>query len=116
MTSKNSKKKSSTCFITTAVCDSFNKPDDCYELTIFRNFRDNWLLQQKNGKELIEEYYKIAPAIVTNIDSLQNPKLIYKEIWKFYLQPCLLYLEQGENEKCKKMYIKMVETLKQYYY
>ena len=24
------------CFITTAVCDSFDKPDDCFELTTFR--------------------------------------------------------------------------------
>ena len=31
----------SVCFVTTAVCDSFGKSDDCFELTTFRNFRDN---------------------------------------------------------------------------
>lgn len=38
------------CFITTAVCDSFNKLDDCYELTMFRDFRDNWLKKQPKVK------------------------------------------------------------------
>ena len=29
------------CFITTAVCEAYKKADDCYELQMFRNFRDN---------------------------------------------------------------------------
>ena len=31
------------CFITTAVCESEGKPDDCAELTAFRAFRDGYL-------------------------------------------------------------------------
>lgn len=60
------------CFITTAVCDSFGKADDCYELTAFRNFRDKWLVNQADGKNLIAEYYNIAPKIVEKINSLSN--------------------------------------------
>lgn len=103
----------SLCFITTAVCDSFGKADDCYELTAFRNFRDKWLANQADGKTLIDEYYEIAPKIVEKINSLSNSADIYKNIWRDYLSTCLKFIEVGENSKCKKIYIDMVNTLKE---
>lgn len=106
---------SSGCFITTAVCRTLKKPDNCYELTAFRSFRDKWLYKQPGGKELIEEYYRIAPPIVGIIDSLPDSASIYQSIWKKYLTPCLQYIESGQFEKCKTSYITMVNTLKTQY-
>lgn len=103
----------SLCFITTAVCDSFGKADDCYELTAFRNFRDKWLVNQSDGKNLISEYYNIAPKIVEKINSLANSAEVYKNIWNDYLSKCLNFIESGENSKCKKIYVEMVNTLKE---
>ena len=103
----------SLCFITTAVCDSFGKADDCYELTAFRNFRDKWLVNQTDGKNLIAEYYNIAPKIVDKINSLTNSAEVYKNIWNDYLSKCLNFIESGENSKCKKIYVDMVNTLKE---
>ena len=100
------------CFITTAVCDNFGKPDDCYELTAFRKFRDGWLKMQSDGQKLIEEYYKTAPSIVAKINSLPNAKIIYSEIWDNYLSKCLSYIESRDYTACKKLYVKMVENLK----
>lgn len=100
------------CFITTAVCDNFGKPDDCYELTAFRKFRDGWLKMQSDGQKLIEEYYKTAPSIVAKINSLPNAKIIYSEIWDKYLSKCLSYIESRDYTACKKLYVKMVENLK----
>ncbi len=57
-------KNSSGCFITTAVCLSMGKADDCEELIAMRLFRDKWLQNQPDGAELIEDYYRTAPAIV----------------------------------------------------
>lgn len=107
-----SQKKSSDCFITTVVYKCFGKPDDCYELTMFRSFRDNWLARQPDGRDLIAEYYAIAPAIVRRIDLMTSSAAIYQQIWQQYLAPCLKYLEQGENEACKKHYVDMVKALK----
>ena len=104
------------CFITTAVCGSFNKPDDCYELTTFRNFRDTWLSAQPDGKSLIAEYYSIAPQIVANINRLDDAKKIYKNIWQEYLEPCLNFIKCGDNLSCKNKYIKMVSELKKIYF
>ena len=100
------------CFITTAVCNNFGKTDNCYELMTFRNFRDNWLINQSDGKTLIAEYYSIAPMIVKKINNLNNAAQIYKSIWNEYLKPCLTFIEIGENKKCKHLYIDMVTTLK----
>ncbi|MBE8949089.1 MAG: CDC27 family protein [Quinella sp. 3Q1] len=103
------------CFVTTAVCGSFGKPDDCYELTTFRKFRDGWLSAQADGKNLIAEYYEIAPRIVANINRLANAAQIYKKIWQEYLVPCLNYIRSGDNLSCKNKYVEMVQELKKIY-
>lgn len=111
----NSSASSSSCFITTAVCNSFGKPDDCYELTSFRNYRDNWLVKQTSGEQLIKEYYTVAPAIVKAIDTQEDASLIYKVIWEKYLRKCLEYIETEQFEKCKALYMEMVNAMKAKY-
>ena len=101
------------CYITTAVCGSLHKPDDCYELTLFRAFRDGWLQAQPDGDALIAEYYEIAPSIVQAIDALPNAKEIYRTIWDKHLAPCLAMLEAKNMRGCKEAYKKMVLDLKE---
>ena len=105
--------RNSDCFITAAIYKSFGKPDDCYELTTFRNFRDNWLFNQPDGKTLIKEYYNIAPIIVAKINALSDSAEIYKNLWRDYLAACLKSIEVGDNFTCKKIYVDMVHTLKE---
>ncbi len=102
------------CFITSATCLSLQKPDNCYELKTFRDFRDNWLSKQPDGDKLITEYYTIAPAIVDYINKMPYKDEIYKSIWTDYLSNCLLLIEEGQNEEAKKIYINMVYTLSGY--
>lgn len=42
------------CYITTAVCDGLGKPDDCYELTLLRDYRDNYLVKSEEGASLVK--------------------------------------------------------------
>lgn len=104
------------CYITTAVCESLNKPDDCYELTLFRNYRDFYLMEQENGLELIREYYDKAPTIVKRIDKHRDSKKIYRGLWKNYLFYCVRYIEEGDNEKCLDLYRQMVRELIEHYF
>lgn len=76
------------CFVTTATCLSLNKGEDCEELTVFRNFRDNWLLKQRYGIQLIEEYYTYAPSIVNAINQRENYLDIYLRLWSVIIEPC----------------------------
>lgn len=108
-------KKGIFCYITTAVCRSLDKPDDCYELTALRNYRDEYLLASDDGKELVREYYNIAPTIVKRIGRKPDADHIYREIWEDYLNPCIRLIEQGENEKCREKYSDMVRKLEAEY-
>ncbi|WP_455542549.1 GTPase family protein [Intestinibacter sp.] len=99
------------CYITTATCEEFGKPDNCYELTQFRKFRDEWLVKQDGGKELIQKYYNDAPKIVQKINLQQNHREIYNDIKEYYLKPCLSMIENNEFEKCKELYSEMVNNL-----
>lgn len=103
------------CYITTAVCESFGKDNNCYELQMFRKFRDNWLKRQKDGDRLIQEYYQTAPIIVKNIQRQPNADIIFQNIWDQYLCKCLMYIENEEYEKCKDLYISMVDQMKEKY-
>lgn len=108
-------KNKKACFITTAVCDSFGKSDDCFELTTFRKFRDKWLITQPDGKTLIKEYYAIAPKIVSNINQLADSAQIYRTIWQKHLEPCLNFIQHGDNLACKNKYVEMILELKKKY-
>lgn len=108
-------RKKGFCYITTAVCETLGKPDDCYELMMFREFRDNYLLKQEDGQELIQEYYHMAPMIVDNINAFEERDQIYKEIWHNYLKGCLSAIESGDDAICKTEYSKMVMELKKQY-
>ena len=99
------------CFITTAVCAADGKPDDCYELTTFRAFRDSWLANQPDGRSLIDKYYDIAPKIVDKINRLPDASKVYQSIRAEYLEPCLALIRQGKNIECKNLYVRMVESL-----
>lgn len=98
------------CFITTAICTHEGKPDDCEELTAFRGFRDGWM--RENGDvDLIEEYYEIAPAIVTAIDFGDDPEARYAALRRDYLGPCYRLLQDGKMQACREKYVEMVRDL-----
>lgn len=99
------------CYITTATLNYLNKPDDCYELNAFREFRDNWLSKQPGGIDLINRYYEVAPRIVELIDNSSNKEEIYNGLWLNYLSQCLNLIKSKEYEESKNLYIKMVTYL-----
>lgn len=103
------------CYITTAVCESMGKPDDCYELQTFRDFRDGYLMETKEGQNLVDEYYEIAPGIVMLINMQQDAEKIYEGIYKKYLLPCLGFIEKGNKEACRRHYEAMMRGLQKKY-
>lgn len=101
------------CYITTAVCETLGRPDDCYELTMFRQFRDGYLRKQPDGEQLVQEYYRRAPEIVKKIDESADSISIYRGIWEEHLKPCLSLIENGEDAACKERYMQMVNRLEE---
>lgn len=107
--------KSHFCYITTAVCQSLGRPDDCYELNLLRDYRDHYLSATQGGDVEIKEYYNVAPTIVHRIDRMENADEIYKDIWETYLSPCVTLIEEESHEECRELYAGMVRSLQKKY-
>ena len=103
------------CYITTAVCRSLDKDDDCYELRTLRDYRDRYLLGSDEGKDIVDTYYNIAPTIVNRINKTDDAVSTYKKIFSRYINPCIALIESGDYEECRKLYSDMVYTLKDIY-
>lgn len=105
------------CYITTAVCESLGKPDNCHELQVLRNYRDGYLMSSDEGRKIVERYYDIAPTIVKHINQTDNAKEVYQDIYNEYLMPCINLAEEQKLEECKEIYSGMVcELQKKFLY
>jgi len=108
--------KKGSCFITFAVCKSFNKPDDCAELTALRNFRDTFMMATTEMMDEVDEYYKIAPQICAEIEKSDDfGKRTYLTIWNKYLKSAVEAVNQNDNQKAYDIYKQMVMDLKREY-
>lgn len=103
------------CYITTAVCESLGKEDDCMELNLLRRYRDQYLMHSEEGAKIIEGYYDIAPTIVNRINKQADSAGIYQEIWECYLKKCVSLIQSDRKEECKEVYSSMVNYLTKEY-
>ena len=111
-TPKQESSSGSRCYITTAVCEYYGKPDDCIELETLRLFRDNWLIEQEDGISLIKQYYLEAPNIVKWMKNSKRFNLMCEILLHTYILPCVEHIKKREYKECKELYIKMVEKVK----
>ena len=111
-TSNHNSPSTSNCYITTAVCEYYGKSDDCVELETLRLFRDNWLIEQEDGKLLIKRYYLEAPGIVQWMKESGNFDKLCNYLLNKYILPCVELIKGKKFEECKTRYIEMVENLK----
>lgn len=82
--------------------------DNCYELTLLRWFRDNFVL-----KEDVEHYYEVAPMIVETINNEKTPGVIYGYIYSNIVHYCVQQIEQGNYEAAYNRYKSSVLTLEE---
>lgn len=111
MNEEKAKKENSACFITTAVCESLNKPDACDELMSMRWLRDRLRVEDSDMATLIEEYYRIAPLIVKKIDKSADAPVVYRQLWENFISAIYNDIKQKDYQDAKLRYIKMLEDL-----
>lgn len=107
--------KQKLCFVTTAVCRGLRKPQDCKEIMLMKQFRDGYFSERTEGKQLIQEYYDIAPTIVKRISKEAAPEEKYLYLWNTYIEKCVDHIENGRNEQCSRLYEAMMSELKEEY-
>lgn len=98
------------CYLTSACMKYFQEKfdDNCYELTILRWFRDDFV-----SKEDTEHYYEVAPIIVENINNEDKANIIYDYIYDNVVDYCVKQIEQGNYDKAYSRYRNSVLTLEE---
>lgn len=98
------------CFLTTACMKYFQEKfdDNCYELTVLRWFRDNFV-----SKEDIEYYYQVAPIIVETINKEEKSGMVYDYIYDNIVDYCVEQIEQGNYELAYNRYKNSVLVLEE---
>jgi hypothetical protein len=57
------------------------KSDTCEELNLLRKFRDDYMKNNQEGKDLVKKYYKLALGIVKRINSDKDKDKYYNYIY-----------------------------------
>lgn len=84
------------CYLTSACIKHFQDrfDDNCYELTVLRWFRDNFVSQED-----IAHYYQTAPVIVAGIDQCgKNAGIAYDYIYENVVRACVEAIENGDYD------------------
>jgi len=79
---------------------------------LLRWYRDNFLINEKDGPSLIEDYYRIAPQLVEKINSLGNRADVYEYLAENFISRCISLIEEKSYEAAKEHYKKMVNYIK----
>lgn len=108
------KKPSGGCFVTTACVEAAGLPDNCTELETMRYLRDEYLAKSAKGREMIREYYEIAPRIVKAIKRQANDHEIFCRVFRD-IKKVVSLINTGNSKEAIKEYKKMVLRLKQQY-
>ena len=101
---------SGSCYLTSACMKYFQDKfdDNCYELTVLRWFRDNFV-----SKEDIEHYYEVAPIIVETINKEEKSDIIYNYIYDNIVDYCVEQIEQGNYANAYSRYKNSVLILEE---
>ncbi len=105
-------KTDSHCYLTSACMKYLREKfdDNCYELTVLRWFRDNFV-----SKNDIEHYYKVAPIIVAKINNEEKCNAIYDYIYDNIIDYCITEIENGNYKEAYKRYKESILALEAYY-
>lgn len=110
-TTSNYQRSSDGCFITTAACVALKKDDDCAELMLLRQFRNEHLQGTVEDQLLVREYYRVGPMIVKKIHQTAHPEKTYCQIWNHFIKPSCEAIKNEQWESGKQIYIDMVKQL-----
>ena len=99
------------CFLTTACCEAYGKPDDCHELETLRTFRNGWLRFQPGGAEAIAIYGVVAPKICAALARDPRRDRQLARIYWGTIVPCLALIRLGLRRPAYTLYRRLVTRL-----
>lgn len=100
------------CFFTTATCGAVGLPDECFELRTLRQFRDMNLMRSADGRALVAEYYRIAPALVAAIDARADARRVWIGLYRAYVLPVAVLARLGLSRLAVAHYARLVRRVR----
>lgn len=85
------------CFLTSACTKSRGLPDNCTELQTLRKFRDQYMMNSHEGAAMVREYYKIAPPVVSAINSLEQQEEVWDFIYRELVSKSIELIESNQH-------------------
>ena len=102
------------CYLTTACIEAMNLPDDCHELQVLRKFRDGFVSETPEGRELVKEYYEIAPRIVEAVHDTGYENEILTELYS-EIKKIVSMIDRKKNSDAFRYYCEITQRLKKQY-
>ena len=99
------------CFLTTACVHHKKLTDDCKELNTLRDLRDNFMMTNEEGREIVRNYKQIGPRLIQSINSFENREEIYEYMYQQLVLPSVKMVEEGKKAQAVEYYQDFVNGL-----
>lgn len=103
--------QSSGCYLTTAMCNILNYPDDNYYLQTLRTFRDTVLKQNYKYIPILLSYDVIGPQIAYNLMNDEKRVEIATSLFNNYITASVTAIENNKTNDAINIYTAMTQSL-----
>ena len=107
--------QSSSCYLTTIVCETLAKEDNDPVLNSMRGFRDNVLQKSAEYDNILKRYDGIGPLIADHIRKDSDRLTLSEYLYDKFLSPISNYIKEKKNEKAITLYEIMTLSLINYF-
>ncbi len=107
------KEESSSCYITTMVCEKLGMDDHSEVLETLRSFRNDVLQKDQKYQGILFEYDSVGPKISKCLK--REDKSFIKKIYDGFLYPIVLLIKGKKYEEAIQKYIQMTRSLEECY-
>ena len=100
-------------FITGAAMRGAGLPEDCYELSVLRMFRREYVGAMEEGEAVLSEYGEKAPQITQAIDGLsgEDSQKVWECVYVTGIVPAVLLITAGRWEQAYRLYRSILHEL-----
>lgn len=94
------------CFLSTACIEHKGLTDDCIQLKVLRDFRDDYVLKTEGGIEKVKLYYMTSPLIVSAISESDNKVNLLNDVY-LTIELVIEKVLSKENNEAMSIYERM---------
>ena len=103
------------CYLTTAMVEVLDLPDDTFCLEVLRRYRDTYLAASEDGIEVLKDYDIVGPEIAEKIKNDENSFNVATTMYYYYISPAVENIINGYNETALEIYENMTLDLMDHY-